>query len=35
MASGCDQCMQPVGVWVQSLGGALNDMISGQCVFKA
>ena len=41
MASGCDQCVWPVGVvagyghWVCSLGGALNDMISGQCVFKA
>ena len=33
MASGCDQCVWPVGVvagygrWV----GALNDVISGQC----
>ena len=41
MASGCDQCMWPVGVvsgcgqWVWSLGGALNDVINDQCVFKA
>ena len=37
VASGCDQCVWPVGMaagyghWV----GALNDVISGQCVFKA
>ena len=38
MVSGCDQCVWPVGVvvrcgcWVWSLGRALNDVISGQCV---
>ena len=40
VASGCDQCVWPVGVvagcgcWVWSLGRALNDVISarGQCV---
>ena len=37
MASGCDQCVLPVGVVARCgpLGGALNDMISGQCVFTA
>ena len=41
VASGCDQCLCVVGVvtghghWAWSLGGALNDVISGQCVFKA
>ena len=41
MAIGCDQCVWPVSVasrcgrWVRPLGGALNNVISGQCVFKA
>ena len=42
MASGCDQCMWAVGVaaghvthWAWSLGRALNDVISGQCMFKS
>ena len=41
MASGCGQCGWAVGVvaghghWVWSLGGALNEVTSGQCVFKA
>ena len=38
MASGCNQCVWPVGVvlgcgfWVWSLGRALKDVISGQCM---
>ena len=38
MASGCDKCTWAVGVvawhghWVYRV---LNDVISGQCVFKA
>ena len=41
MGSECDQCVWPVGVvagcgcWVWSLGGALNIVISGQCMFKS
>ena len=37
MVSGCDQCMWPVDVVAGCghCGGALNDVISGQCVFKA
>ena len=40
MARGSDQCVWSVcvvskcGCWVWSLGGALGDVISGQCVFK-
>ena len=40
MASGCDQCVcvcvgNRCGRWAWSLDRALNDVISGQCVFKA
>ena len=44
MASGCDQCVGVCvcvcvsircGCWACSLSRALNDVISGQCVFKA
>ena len=35
-ASGCDQCVgSRCGRWAWSLGRALNNVISGQCVLKA
>ena len=35
MASECDQCVWPVGVVAGCGHWVLNDVISGQCVFKA